>query len=100
MNRNEALKFIRDNSRSVFSMCSNPVPINERHRTYEAAYLEQRVGNNGEVFFLHDYGSHGWNIYFPVSGNNVDTSIEEFCRRTGLADTPPHEPYSKELSGK
>ena len=83
MKRNEALEFIRDNSRCIREHLLNPTPKNERQDDYEANYLEQRMGNNGTPFILADYGRHGWELYFICTGNRTDTSIEKFCEVTG-----------------
>jgi len=83
MKRNEALEFIRNNSRCVRQHLLNPVPKNEREDDYEPNYLEQRLGNNGTPFILSDYGKHGWDLYFISTGNKVDKSLNEFCSVTG-----------------
>lgn len=78
MNRKEALKFIRDNSRLVRSYQMNPVPKHEMDADYEANYMEQRLSNIGIPFILNDYGKHGWDVYFISGGNNVEATINKF----------------------
>jgi len=83
MNRNEALKFIRDNSRCVRQHLLNPAPKAERQDDYEANYLEQRIGNNGTPFVLSDYGKQGWDLYFISTGKNIEKTLTEFRSITG-----------------
>lgn len=78
MKRNEALKFIRDNSRLVRSHLLNPVPKHERDEEYDPNYMEQRLSDKGVPFIINDYGKHGWDIYFLASGNKVDETISKF----------------------
>jgi hypothetical protein len=86
MNRHEALRFIRENSRMVRSILINPTPKIGRDEYYEENYEEQRIGNNGQIFILTDYGRHGWDLYFPT-GNNIDKTMQEFSNKTGCALT-------------
>lgn len=83
MNRNEALRFIRDNSRCVCSMLANPVSKSEQWEGYEPIYFEQRIGNNGNLFILQDCGKNGWDIYFNGNSNNIEKSLSRFLEETG-----------------
>lgn len=85
MNRTETLQFIRKNSRLVVSVNTNGTT--DRFNDDEKSIFEQRIGNNGRIFILHDFGAHGWDLYFTVGGNELTTTIQEFCVRTGC-DVP------------
>lgn len=83
MNREEALKFIRDNSRLIKSVEINPLPKNHREKDYDPNYWEQRIGDNGTIFMLNDFGKNGWELYFLAGSINIQFNIEMFCNRTG-----------------
>lgn len=83
MKRNEALKFMRDNSRLITSMLANPIKKADIYDSYEPIYFEQRMGNNGTPFIIQDMGKNGWDIYFISGVNNVDKSMEKFAAETG-----------------
>lgn len=72
MNRNEALAFIRDNSRLIADLS-----LPKSDRSYE-----HRIGNNATAFILLDMGIHGWELFFINEGNNVDKTITAFCKIT------------------
>lgn len=88
MNRSEALKFIRDNSRLVRSTHLNPVPKHQMDESYDANYQEQRLSDKGVPFIINDYGRHGWDIYFLSQGNNVDETIKRFKKSCLGIDCP------------
>lgn len=74
--RNEALQFIKDNSRLIADFSLPKI-----NRT-----LEHRIGNNGHSFVLLNMVEHGWELFFSDNTNKISTSIEHFCDHTGCQD--------------
>lgn len=92
MNRNEALKFIRDNSRLIVSTQINNKKDWGRSEPFEPNYLEHRMGNNGTPFILHDWASNGWDIYFISGNNKISETLEQFSKQTGCEIKEPAQP--------
>lgn len=90
MNRHQALEFIRDNSRLICSVLTNPVAKPDQWSGYEPMYLEKRLGDNATPFIIFDMGTHGWELYIIAGENNVDKTLVKFSEATGCAlpETP------------
>lgn len=71
MNRQEALDYIRNNSRLVRIFTENL-------ESGDKSVFEQRMAYNGKLFFLHDMGEHGWDMFYRPGGITIDSAIEKF----------------------